>query len=168
MSCYCRILVACNGSADAEAGLAHAVALARDQNARLTLITAAVPLPATVEGVSSTPTPTQREPLHARILRHATATIPPDVGVTTLLRSGDPAAAILAVVAAGGHDLIVMGSHGHGRVHRALLGSVSARVLRDAPIPVLLMRAQPNADVGRSRGGGRLLEVATASPFGVS
>jgi nucleotide-binding universal stress UspA family protein len=35
----------------------------------------------------------------------------------------------------------VMGSHGHSRFHRALLGSVSERVLRASRVPVLLMRA---------------------------
>ena len=33
-----------------------------------------------------------------------------------------------------------MGSHGHSRVHRALLGSVSERVLKASTVPALLMR----------------------------
>ena len=38
------------------------------------------------------------------------------------------------------YDLIVMGSHGHSRVHRALIGSVSEKVLKKSRLPVLLMR----------------------------
>ena len=46
-SVYRNILVAVDGSPDADAALAHAAALARDQRARLTLLTAIPPIPAT-------------------------------------------------------------------------------------------------------------------------
>jgi nucleotide-binding universal stress UspA family protein len=36
--------------------------------------------------------------------------------------------------------LIVMGSRGHGRIRRALLGSVSESVVRHAPCPVIIVR----------------------------
>ena len=46
-SVYRNILVAVDGSPDADAALEHATALARDQRARLTLVTAVPQLPAT-------------------------------------------------------------------------------------------------------------------------
>ena len=36
--------------------------------------------------------------------------------------------------------MIIMGTHGHGVVSRALLGSVSQRVISDASVPVLLVK----------------------------
>ena len=42
-SVYRNILVAVDGSPDADAALAHAAELARDQRARLTLVTAVPP-----------------------------------------------------------------------------------------------------------------------------
>lgn len=37
-------------------------------------------------------------------------------------------------------DLIVMGTHGHGIVGRALMGSVAQRVVTEADIPVMLVK----------------------------
>jgi len=42
-------------------------------------------------------------------------------------------------------DVIVLGSHGHGAVHRALLGSVSEGVLHRATCPVLLLPSRAAA-----------------------
>lgn len=53
---------------------------------------------------------------------------------------GTPAAVILEVARARRADLIVMGSRGLAPVSAALLGSVSYRVLHDAPCPVLVVR----------------------------
>lgn len=121
----------------------HAVALARDQNARLTLLTVAGAAPPPPGGTTTVPP----DPLdtHGKILRQATDSLPGDVGVTTRLERGDPAETILRVAGEEGHDLIVLGSHGHGRIRRALLGSVSERVLAASPLPVLLMRAAKGA-----------------------
>jgi len=39
-------------------------------------------------------------------------------------------------------DLIVMGTHGHRGFNRLLLGSDAERVLRDTPVPLLLVRQE--------------------------
>jgi nucleotide-binding universal stress UspA family protein len=141
-SVYRSILVAVDGSPDAEAALAHAAALARDQNARLTLLTAIPPLPATALLASGAAPPRSEVIRHyADTLRHATDSLPDDVSVTTLLVEGTPARALIQRAESGDYDLIVMGSHGHGRLHASLLGCVSQKVLHASPIPVLLARA---------------------------
>ena len=54
---------------------------------------------------------------------------------------GPAAKALIERARSGAFDLIVMGSHGHGRLHQSLLGCVSQKVLHSSPIPVLLIRA---------------------------
>ena len=141
-SVYRNILVAVDGSPDAEAALVHATALARDQRARLTLVTAVPQLPATAMLASGAAPPRSEVVKHyAEMLRKAADTLPEDVSVTTLLVEGPPAKALIERARSGAFDLIVMGSHGHGRLHQSLLGCVSQKVLHASPIPVLLIRA---------------------------
>ena len=78
---------------------------------------------------------------YSDMLRRAAETLPEDVSVTTLLVEGPPARALIERARSGAFDLIVMGSHGHGRLHTSLLGCVSQKVLHASPIPVLLIRA---------------------------
>lgn len=51
-----------------------------------------------------------------------------------------PAAAIQAVAAERGADLVAMATHGYGGLKRALLGSVASTVLAKSPLPLLLKR----------------------------
>lgn len=53
---------------------------------------------------------------------------------------GDPATKIVEAIAEGGHDMVVMGSHGHGAMAGLLLGSVVTKVLARSPVPVLVVR----------------------------
>lgn len=48
----------------------------------------------------------------------------------------------VALIHVGDPDLIVIASHGRTGVTRALLGSVAEGVMRQAPCPVLVVRAQ--------------------------
>lgn len=59
-----------------------------------------------------------------------------------LVKSGKPWKIIVSVASRIAADLIVMGTHGHTALKRALLGSVAERVIRHAPCPVLTVRAK--------------------------
>ncbi len=61
------------------------------------------------------------------------------VQVVPVLREGSAEDEILAVAEEQGVDLIVVGTHGRRGLTRALLGSVSESVLRDAKVPVLVV-----------------------------
>src|SRR3954471_12297581 len=141
-SVYRNILVAVDGSPDAEAALAHAGERARGQRGRLTLLTVIPPTPATALLATGAAPPRSEVVRHyGELLRQAAASVPADVSVTTLLVEGPPAKALIERARSGAFDLIVMGSHGHGRLHTTLLGCVSQKVLHCSPIPVLRTRA---------------------------
>ena len=56
------------------------------------------------------------------------------------IETGDPPDAIVEAATSGGYDLIVMGTQSRKGFDRVLLGSVSEKVVRTAPCPVLTVR----------------------------
>lgn len=60
----------------------------------------------------------------------------PKIEVTCAVETGDPAAVITEYAENEGMNLIAMPTHGYGTFRRALLGSVTAKVLYDARVPV--------------------------------
>jgi nucleotide-binding universal stress UspA family protein len=63
-------------------------------------------------------------------------------GVETRVVRGDPGHALCVLAAELPASVLVVGSRGRGGLTRALLGSVSDHVIRHAPCPVLVMRAE--------------------------
>lgn len=64
-------------------------------------------------------------------------------GVETsfLVWEGDPGPAIVEAADAEHVDLVVVGTRGRNRIERAVLGSVSDHVIRNASCPVLIVRS---------------------------
>jgi nucleotide-binding universal stress UspA family protein len=58
---------------------------------------------------------------------------------TTAVLVGPAASEIVRYASEQAADAIVLGSHGHGLVHRFMLGTVADRVLRQASCPVMLV-----------------------------
>ncbi|MFA7269442.1 MAG: universal stress protein [Sterolibacterium sp.] len=59
---------------------------------------------------------------------------------TPHIHVGDPAVVIVKMADELGCDLICLGSHGHGAMQNAILGSVVTRVLHLARVPVLVAK----------------------------
>lgn len=59
---------------------------------------------------------------------------------TTLVKVGPAGETIAKVAEAGGFDLIMMGTQGHGALGKLVMGSVSTQVLASCQVPVLLVR----------------------------
>lgn len=62
-----------------------------------------------------------------------------DDKVSTVIVSGDPGEQILAVAEDKGAEIIVMSSHGRGAIGRFVSGSIADRVVRHAPVPVMIV-----------------------------
>ena len=83
-----NILVAVDGSADADAALTHAIDLAESEHTRLTLITAVAQLPPTAYLIPGEETGQLSESAHRQaeaIIRQARDRVPADLPVTTVL-----------------------------------------------------------------------------------
>jgi nucleotide-binding universal stress UspA family protein len=73
------------------------------------------------------------DPIERFLKRH-------DVQFRTATVVGSPTKEILAAATRQKAQLIVMGTHGHGLIGRALMGSVAQRVVADSEVPVLLVK----------------------------
>ena len=67
------------------------------------------------------------------------ATVPTAIQGKKVLRRGPPAETVCEVSALG-YELVVVSTHGRTGLSHILIGSVAERVVRRAPIPVLVVR----------------------------
>jgi nucleotide-binding universal stress UspA family protein len=143
-----NILVAIDGSPDADEALTQAIDLAESEHTRLTLMTAPAQIPATVYLTPAINTVIADAEAEAQaVLRRARDRVPKDLPVTTIVTDQPIRAALMRQIEAGHHDLVAMGSRGRGAVRAALLGSVSHYVLNHSPVPVLIVRADQRGQV---------------------
>ncbi|MEA2279867.1 MAG: hypothetical protein QOK21_474 [Solirubrobacteraceae bacterium] len=136
-----NVLVPIDGSRESRLALAYGLAIARVQHARLGLVAVVPELPP-LYGPAAAARPELEASAQTemeKVLARARDGLPQDVSVTTRLLGGEPSKAIVTAAREGGHDLIVMGSRGRGRLQGALLGSVSQAVLHAAPVRVIVV-----------------------------
>lgn len=134
------ILVPVDGSDPSLAALEHAVALAEDGSTEVEVLHVDVP-DASAVSTSSRLGPNLRHERARRLedaVDHARALLGSRIQLRT--ETGDPLRTIVEVASEGGHDLIVIGTHGRVGRLQALLGSVAQGVVRNAPCPVLTVR----------------------------
>ena len=161
MSLYNRILVPVDGDAPASHALDHALAIARDQGARLKLITVLDKGVADYRGAEVGWL--DREKWHEELRVHASATLESagervraaaaDVPVETEVvdaPKGGVWKRILQAAEDWRADLLVVGTHGRHGVDRVLLGSVSGALVRQGHLPLLVVPAHEEAQGGGS------------------
>lgn len=76
----------------------------------------------------------------AKLDRMCASDIGPRVRSRVLVRAGVPWQEIVAIADETNMDLIILATHGRTGLTHALLGSVTERVVRHAPCPVLVVR----------------------------
>ena len=167
---YKRILIPFDGSSTSLLGLKEAIRLAKDQNARLRIlnvveeykvmqsagIDAGVYTGEIIDMIIA-----DGEELIGKALALARSENVEVEGASITSFAARSAECIVDDAKSWNADLIVMGTHGRRGIRRALLGSDAELVLRTAPVPVLLVRAQ-------DPGAASTRPPATRNPVSVS
>jgi nucleotide-binding universal stress UspA family protein len=135
-----RILLATDGSSEAELAATTAVDLAKSTDSELHVVHVGEYLPTILAQTEEEPAQLEREA--RELLDEQVRRIEGAEGTVNEahLRLGRVDEEIVDVADSVGAGLIVMGSRGRGRMRRALMGSVSDSVVRHAHCPVTIVR----------------------------
>lgn len=143
---FTKLLIPLDRSLVAEQAIARAAALAQQCNAQLDIVLVHEPIPAAsadaelwrVRGLQ----------IEEAYVEHVASKLAMDakLSVTSAVMHGQPAEMIRERAKNVGADLIVMTTHGRTGLSRAWLGSVADAVMRQATIPVLMLRPTEGSD----------------------
>ena len=138
-----RIVVPTDLTIFTDAAMGHAALFHRSLGSSITLMhanevswfTAEHPIGYYIDNV-----PERKDDLRKRLSEFAARYAAYDGSMTTRFVDDEPARAIIKTADEVDADLIIMGTHARRGVTRAILGSVTERVLRDTKRPVLTVR----------------------------
>jgi nucleotide-binding universal stress UspA family protein len=138
-----RILCPVDFSVHSRHALDHAVAIARRYGGAVTALHVLRPIQFTdamlADGFVYEPSELERTVAELeRFVLDEAGSQP----IATKVIEGNPVGAIVREATEQGSDLLVLGTHGHSGFERFMLGSVTERVLRKAPCPVLTVPPQ--------------------------
>ncbi len=139
---YDTLLVPLDGSSFGERALPYALAVARRTGARIELVHVHE-LPVDVVGLALDPQSDEEARERARGYLESMATALAErsgIPVGARVVVGHPVPTIEAEATAVGAGMIVMSTHGRGRLARAWLGSVAEGLVREVELPVLMVR----------------------------
>jgi nucleotide-binding universal stress UspA family protein len=141
---YRRALIPLDGSMIAEAIVPFILEIAGPLDMEVALLRVILPTPPVMGEGGGAMVVDDVEQLRARAEEYlasvATGLRARGVRATTQVRFGNAVGEILAGAREAEADLIAMTTHGRGGLGRLLFGSVAEAVLRQAEIPVFLMR----------------------------
>ena len=140
---YKNVLVTVDGSENAEAILPFILQIAGPLDLNVILLRV------------NTPAAPEREQAAHLVSEVYLSQLAQDIGerglrVTTMVREGAPVETIVDAAREANVDLIAMTTHGRTGPSRLLFGSVAEGVLREAHVPVMLLK-QTERDLERAR-----------------
>lgn len=136
-----RLLVATDFSSSSKAALRIAIVLATRLNARGVLVHAAEPS-GSLESEPLRVDELSRKRSTQRLQKMISASRADEVITGKVVITGNPVGVILDRATHEKADLVVVGTHGRQGIKRLMLGSVAEAVIRKAPCPVLVVKAQ--------------------------
>ena len=152
-----KILCAVDFSEASDRAQAKAIELARALNGELVILHVTIEASLYGEGMGMIDVrrvyDAQRAWARERLDERVAAAKTDGVAARAKLSPGVPFDEILKVAADEKADMIVMGTHGRSGLDHFLLGSVTERVVRLAPCPVLTVREPAPARAPRQRKG---------------
>jgi nucleotide-binding universal stress UspA family protein len=145
---FSNILVATDGSPVADRAVQLAVDLARMHKARLTAVYVVDPYPYLGIGEANplgfqaymSAAHAHAAEAHTKVEALCSSGDEPVPLELRLVENASAASGIVQVAKDENADLIVIGSHGRTGIARVMLGSVAAKVLANATVPVLVAR----------------------------
>ncbi len=121
---FTKILLAYDGSMHASRALTYAAFIGEKLQIPLVIITSHHDRAIAIE-----------------LLKEASTYLQPyKVLIEEVIKAGHPDRDIIEVQQEKECNLLIMGAYGHSRIREALIGSVTIQVLRNSPVPVLLVR----------------------------
>jgi len=144
---YYKILIPTDGSDLASKAVEHGIALAKQIDAKTTVLTVLLPFhtfTTNTQMIEDTPVRYKmRVQEHAETVLGAAASAAQAAGVaceTVQVEHEHPFRAIIDTATSRGCDLIVMASHGRHGISALVLGSETFKVLTHCKVPVLVHR----------------------------
>jgi nucleotide-binding universal stress UspA family protein len=131
------VAIGYDGMAESQAALDEAAVLAGKFGASMKVIGVKTPVPA-MGAAAAAQAGAEAGPDFQTRLHEAVAELPSELRALPVLERGDPVKKLIEASEVG-VDLLVLGSRGFGPVLRLLIGSVSSRVIRGAPCPVMVV-----------------------------
>jgi nucleotide-binding universal stress UspA family protein len=132
------IIVGFDGSAESQQALEMGLSIARSMDACIEVLAVAHPPEPSKAGASQRLMDEARGHFGQMLRKIVESARENGIKLTTGIAVGHPAEQIIKKAEQSGADLIVVGRRGSSMFQKLVLGSVSERVLRYAPCPVLV------------------------------